>query len=696
MLGIRVSDLRTIGAWLAREGWAWVGRLREPGLWAAQLAGLVLWILAYQIAPAYVLHVGGDTQTHKRDYDTPFLSDGGFNDSEPGKLKRDGQELQWWEQPDKPPYRWAKDDAAVLLPGLGGRRWAVSILARSGRPGGGAAESRWQIGDDPPVTLSIAAHPRLYTILGDTSYGDLRITMQTQPLVVPGDPRTLGLAIHRVAATPAGESRLRRPALGQIALLSLLLLTGYSLARRLALPRYWALALALIVAAACAAMLAESRLALTIWTPALAWLALICYLLAVLLAPLLAAAVQALGLDVVPSERSAALATSIGAFWLRMAGLLHPYAKSASGDLGFNVNNLDAVIGGKLFLYAGLPAEVGGGKAPYPPAQYLVLAPFRLLFGDDRLQRGWLIQGGNALLESCSAALIWLLLRRMGFGRRAALLGAALYIVIPPLLRSFSIGEFANIFGQSLVVPLLLFLALGAPRAGRWHIALIGAVLLLVILLSHTGVVISTVALLLAWLPLWWLVASSPRSRAGERWAATARRLLAAGAIAGLLALGLFSSSYTGLLEQRQALTAAIPPIAEASAGTLPPSRPFGAKVFGELQSGFSTAKGISPLLALSGGLGLLLLWRRHPLQLGLLLACWLGMLLSMAVLLRSDQAVRWQAFLFPALCMGAAPLFAAWARRGRAGAALALLALIYLAWLGVDLWARQVVNYLH
>jgi hypothetical protein len=123
----------------------------------------------------------------------------------------------------------------------------------------------------------------------------------------------------------------------------------------------------------------------------------------------------------------------------------------------------------------------------------------------------------------------------------------------------------------------------------------------------------------------------------------------------------------------------------------------FIAKVIGQLRTGFSEAKGISPLLALPGALGLIWLWHRRPARLDLaLLACWLGMLLSLATLLRTDQAVRWQAFLFPALCLGAAPIFAAWWRRGRAGAALALLALLYLTWLGLARWVQQIAEYLH
>jgi hypothetical protein len=682
-----MNDLQAIGAWLAREGMALWIRLREPELWAALLIGLLLWSLAYQSAPAQTLYIGGDARTHDRDYDAPFLTVGSFNESEPGG-KRDGKE--WWEQ-ELPPYRWATDDATVLLPGLGGGRWAVKVWAASGRAGG-AVPSHWQVGDGTPVPLSIDARPSVYTIAGDANGGDLRLTMRTPRYDAPGDSRSLGLVIHSISVTAIENPGLRMPAPGQLALLAFCLVVCYSLVRRLSLPRRWALALALGVAALFALLLVEHRLALTIWALALAWLSAICYLLAILLAPLLAVAARAAGLQVRHSECDAALAATIGAFGMRMAGLLHPYAKFS--DLDFNVHNFEAVIGGKLFLYAGLPCEAGGGQAPYPPAQYLALAPLRLLFGTEQQTARWLIQGGNALLESCSAALIWLLLRRTGLCRRAALFGAALYIVIPPLLRSFPTGEFANIFGQSLLVPLLLFLLLGAPHAQRWPAALLGALLLLLILLSHTGVTLSVIALLLAWMPLWWFSQHAARARPWP--------LLIAGAAAVLVAMGLFYSSYTALFQQRQALAApqpaaAAPGSAAPTGERCPPDHPFGEKLIGNLRSGFSTEKGLSPLLVTTGGLGILWLWKRRPIRLDLaLLACWLGTLLSFATLINTDQVVRWQPFLFPALCLGAAPLFASWTRRGRAGVALALVALVYLTWLGVALWADQIVNYLH
>jgi hypothetical protein len=681
---------------LGREGGELLGRLREPELWVSLLAGLLLWSLAYQVTPGYAIAIGGDRATHKRGYDAPLLADGGFNDSEPGKITRDGKDLEWWEQ-DVPPYRWATDDAAVLLPGVGGERWALRVLARSGRPVGAPVESHWQVGDDAPITLLIDGHPRVYTIVGGAPGGDLRLTMRTQPFDAPGDSRTLGLVVHRIAASPIDDTGPYRPAPRQLALLATIQVACYSLTRRLALARRWSLALALSVAAISASMLAVQRLELTIWMPALAALSLICYLLAVLLAPLLAAAVgrslDPAGLYVTQGERDAALAATIGAFALRMAGLLHPYA--IFSDLGFNVNNLDEVIRGDLFLYAGLPCEAGSGKAPYPPAQYLALAPMRLLFGAERLSLGLLIQAGNALLESSAAALLWLLLRRAGLGRRAALMGAALYVVAPPLLRSFSVGEFANIFGQSLLAPLLLFLALGAPLARRWPAALVGGALLLAILLSHTGTTISVAALLLAWLPLWWL---------GRPSSATVWPLLAGGGAAVLAALALFYSfsGYITLFEQRLALEAQEAAAATAASpqpsGTrCPPGYPIGEKLKANLAAGFGPGGTLAPLLGVAGGLGVFTLWKRQHVRLDLvLLACWLGMLLSLATLLWTDQAVRWQHALFPALCLGTAPLLAGWMRRGRAGWALALVALGYLVWFGVALWVEQIVNYLH
>ena len=47
------------------------------------------------------------------------------------------------------------------------------------------------------------------------------------------------------------------------------------------------------------------------------------------------------------------------------------------------------------------------------------------------------------------------------------MLGAALYVLPPPMLKSLSVGELANVFGQALALPLLALLALRARRLHR-------------------------------------------------------------------------------------------------------------------------------------------------------------------------------------------------------------------------------------
>jgi hypothetical protein len=61
-----------------------------------------------------------------------------------------------------------------------------------------------------------------------------------------------------------------------------------------------------------------------------------------------------------------------------------------------------------------------------------------------------------------------------------------------------------------------------------------------------------------------------------------------------------------------------------------------------------------------------------------------------------SDQAVRWQPFLFPALCLGGGAALAAWRRRGRAGRWLTYTALVYLAWHATSDWVGLIATYLH
>jgi hypothetical protein len=669
------------------------------------LAALLLWCLAYQLPANHTLHVGGDRGTRLREHDAPFLR--GVHASEP-----ETEGAVWYEHAE-PPYRWTQPEAEILLPGMGGGPWIMRVLIAPG-PRSAPMSSTWQFGEAPPlaVTLAPGERPRRYHLLGSAADGAVRLRISTPPLDAPGDPRALGLVLHRVDVAPAGSPP-RAPHAPTLALLAVAQLGGFALLRRLsnhtsaahgedATPRrqalFWPVNPQMVAATFIPLLgwlLIAHRAETALFAPALALLVWVCYLLAALLRPLVGALSRAAGLALAPHEyETPAVATAL-AFALRMGGMLHPYA--IFSDTGLHLNNLvglsSQVIGvasGALFFSEGLPCEAGAGQSPYPPGPYLALLPGLLATGADHTAQRWMLQGGVALLESFGAVLVWLLLRR--FGRVPALLGAVLYAAAPPLLRSYSVGEMANLFAQALVLPLLVLLALSdCPRIAR-RALLCG--LLTLLLLSHTGVSISAAALVGAWVGVY-----GTRRHADTQ----ARRrgvggVVLAGAVAGAVALVLYYSAFGWLFEERRVLAelqAALP-----AEQRCPPEKPLADKlqrwVVNFLLDERAALAG--PLFLAGAGGALLLQWGSTARRsLGMVLAaCWLGTLLSLGTLLGSDQAVRWQLFLFPALCLGAALAFGLWRRRGIAGRWFALASVAFLVWYAVSDWVRQIARYLH
>ncbi len=100
-------------------------------------------------------------------------------------------------------------------------------------------------------------------------------------------------------------------------------------------------------------------------------------------------------------------------------------------------------------------------------------------------------------------------------------------------------------------------------------------------------------------------------------------------------------------------------------------------------------------VLLAAGLAGLLLVPQRAGLAL-LLHAWWGGTLLSFGLLLVARQGVRWDLFLFPALCLGAGVALAHLWRRGAAGRVVASAALLVPLAHGVLLWLTRLHDYLH
>jgi len=656
----------------ARAAATW---LLERQLWLVLLAGLALWTLAYQVPYSYRVEFGGDQQTHRRYDDQPFINriEGWNQDPEPT-----GD--QWFEPGQPPPYRWAFEHAQLTFPGVGLGDWQVSVYA-AGQPTAAPTLSRWSDGTIT-TTVALTQQPRVYQQVFGSRGGDLALTFDTPPY--PADPAGRPLGFVGFWASVYSLPGPRLPAPLHTAALGLACAAAYALCRRLGAGPGRAAAFAGALALAFAALLALWRIPFALVAPQLGLIGLGCYGLgcALLRLPLLAWA-RAEPSCAPGREHAWLVALVLAAFAVRAAGLFHPAI--IFSDIGLNVNKQLLFFGGHVYQQAGLPAELGGGEAPYPPAQYIALAPLHLLtppWRDTQSMRQQIetvLKVGNALLDSLVAAWIWVVLRRARYGPAAALLGAALYVCPGPALKSFGVGEFANIAGQSLAIPLIAALADGPERLrGRARSA--GALaLLLLAVLGHSGVTIS-VALLLGALGLIWLAGL-------RRWrAALALALL--GALAAALVGLLYYSTYLDLFRAQIGLQGDPAP----QFTLLEKLSQQGGRVFG------GPLSPVSPLLMGAGlsGLGLAVWQRRSPGFAAALLAWWASAALALGMLAVRGQTVRWDLFLYPALCLSAGPLLGALWRRGPAARLLAAAGVAALLAQGAAFWFEHIRDFLH
>ncbi len=646
-------------------------RLSLPTLLLPLIAINLLWLITYQFPFSTSLAIGGDKESHRREDDAPFLH--GFNASEP----HDEDNYRWWTLYPGYSYRWASHDAAIHLPGVGGQRWVVSIRAASGRPDGSPTTSEWHIGDVHAPPLTIAASPRTYHLLGEaTAMGDLRITMQTPSYHSPTDPRDLGFVVrgmHLSAISPP-QQLIRLPALGQLLWLNVAYLIWYPLVRWFAVRRVWAQWGILISGVVIAGILLCFRLALTPITPLIAVLGGGGWVIALGLQTLLTRSGRLLSLSMSPAIVRPIIGIIVVSMALRVGGMLHPHA--IFSDHRLNANNLLDVTYGRIYFTEGLPSEAGGGQAPYPPALYLVAMPFQLLAPTTMDGRVVVVQIVTALVDSLVAGGIWALLRKGGVGQRGALLGAALYLAPAPLLKSFSIGEYANIGGQALAFPAIALLSLRHRLSGLFIIALCVA------WVSHTGVTISLTLLLLA-VGMVDLVKRRP-----------VVPFIANIAIAGGIVALIYYSAPLFLATVVERMGTASPP---------PPDDPLGQRFVAILSGIFSPHSKLSPFLMIGGMAGGMIVWqtvRRAQLSrmaiASPLIGWWLGALGSLGILLVAQQGVRWQHFLYPALCIGGGVMLTTLMRRGQSGRAVAGAMLLIPLSYGVTVWVSHLISYLH
>lgn len=615
--------------------------LREPWPWLLLALFLGTATLAYRMPVAYSLHIG--KLPGELAYDRPYHA--GFNDE---------TEYDASDRPSRA-FRWAFADARLRFPGAGRTSFSSRLRVVAGQPRG-VVLSGWWLGGAPLIAVPLAPEARSYHLLVPATTPDLDLRLDTPPFQAPNDPRSLAFAADAFSFRTLAPAR---PAPASLAWLLGNVGLAYLLIRR------WGAAPLLATMVGCgvvilfAALLAWQRFGLTTFAPRL-FVALAAVNAGSLLLPPVLGSLAALAcVTVAPGEVRAVTTLVMLAWLIRLGGLLHPQAYTS--DLGLHANNLIGVTRGEVIFTEGLPSEAGGGRAPYPPAQYVMLLPGQLLAPARTV-----VTIGNTLADSLAIASLWLLLRMTSAPASAALFAGGLYLFAPPLLKSLSVGEMANVWGQALVGPLLLLVLSWQRRTLPAWALLAGFA---VAFLGHFGVLLS--------LLLFFAVYEALLLVERGAWIKLAVLLLAA----LLLVVAGYYSAHGRLLSQ------------PGGSARLPFTFD---RVWRVVAESISSVDRIGPLMAALGTAGLVLVMTRLRRLRSLMLAWWLSALLSLGSLLWTQQTLRWQAFLFPALALCGGVALAALARRGRVGHTLAYALLAVAVVRGAIFWYVQIATYQH
>ena len=282
----------------------------------------------------------------------------------------------------------------------------------------------------------------------------------------------------------------------------------------------------------CALLLARNRLFITLGAGPWLRIAALTLLLALILRFAVPPIMRRLGIAGGLWEARWLLAAVAGIFAVRLGGLYHP--AMIVSDLIFHVHRFEDVILRHIW-YQEIPALYDKNRpVPYPPGAYLLFAPFALFVRN----RADLLTIGTQLLDASRILVVGLVVWVVTRDRIAAACATFLAGIVPIAFMLFSWGNLTNAVGEWALTLLFAFLALGADRLRRPWLAVAFVAVVLLALLSHIGVAVTTVALLIVAFAVW-LCALLRQRRAPWRDRDFLTALGLAG-IAGLLAFALF------------------------------------------------------------------------------------------------------------------------------------------------------------
>lgn len=424
--------------------------------------------LSYQVRPTYSIQMGNAFDRH-------YLLDGFYAiESNPDLT-----------------YRWTGGFSKVEIKGVGKQpfKLRIEMLQSTLDPNQGKTvkvEVRGALLALFKVTNSLNAYEVFIPAdLISRFSGDLTVIISTDTFRPQGERRDLGVVMTALTVEPASPAGLIIPPVQHLLYLIGIGLLVYGLALLLRLSQVWRSGLSLGAVTLAAICYAFLRQGFSFYSGSLLIALTMAGLTTLVAQPLVKWFFRRGGLRDFQIDRGEGrwlfvlFAIGLVIIW---AGLLYP--ESDPNDFGFHLNRFRMVQNGDLYFDYIIS---GVGHSFYPPAMYVLLLPFGLLFQDAY----FLIKLGPVLFDLGLIFVIYFVTKRyFGAYKPAALLASALYLVIPINLLVVWWAHQTNLFGLGCMLVTLVYLLELYERLPRWPVWLGLVLLFFLTLLSHPAILV--------------------------------------------------------------------------------------------------------------------------------------------------------------------------------------------------------------
>jgi hypothetical protein len=477
---------------------------------------LIAWILllsmvAYQWSASVAVDVGDY-------YDTPYLS-GAYSER---------------EKPDQRTFRWSTGPAGVTIPDIGRGAWVAQLNVLTAHPDGAPVEAVLHLSDGNTIKLPDTAEPRVIHQLipaSATNSGSLEVEITSNLYQEQtASARTLGVAVFGFGATTASSRPWFPPflAFGLLCVIGL----GAALSLRLTgLAGAWAVGGAAAITAGLIAQLMLHRTPTVFWLPGLAVLSWVTVGLVAGLRKIVPWLCAKGGVDIDQTALTTTLLLFTAGFWLKAGGALYPYMIAI--DVHWHMDRVRWILDGRLgemyrpgaFNESVMPANEFGANRPTIP-----YSPFFHIFATSFAIFPWALETTakvfSAVVDNSRVFIIYFLARSFGLSRRAGLLGAALYAVLPATFLLHSWGNVPTTFGMwwTLISSSFIVGAWGRLRERKVFIWLTALLLITFLIYTVMAVFMGMVLTLLIV-----FVATQHRDQRPQAWALSWAMALAFG-----------------------------------------------------------------------------------------------------------------------------------------------------------------------